>query len=407
MSTDAKIGLATCLACLILVAAVFATTPITEYNAGFDSDGLVYGAMAGGDERLDASWARLPPWCYRVVTPFLASLLPWSTLQNFRVLAFVSNVLSLMILFAILGRFGFSLVSRALGVMLYAGVFWTLKFSFYSPAYIDYQTQLLLLAIILLTLREHFVLLLPVLALAALQKESLAAYSLFPVAYFLIHRRHRFSAWSGILCLSLLVVPAAALLVVRCLVPATEAVSKFTVDLSLFTEAGAWSVFVQATFSGLGVLPVVLAVRYGRWLTFLNEHREWLPYLAISLASLFVGTDIGRLYLYLLPLVIVLSLIVIEDLRRDVASGRFVAWAVAGLGVHGFMGGYLTPMGSFEDYLNRMVPEHASSTFQPYLVRNLLLSVLLMAVTVLVLIQKWRFQPKMGFTRRPESRSWK
>ncbi|MFH2060972.1 MAG: hypothetical protein ABIJ59_19040 [Pseudomonadota bacterium] len=86
-----------------LVASVFFTTPINDKPRGFigfESDGLAYATMAG------AHLPEMPkpenaPWCYRVLTPYLVSLLPWSILQNFRFLAFMSNILSLFVLFSL------------------------------------------------------------------------------------------------------------------------------------------------------------------------------------------------------------------------------------------------------------------------------------------------------------------
>lgn len=58
---------------------MFFTTPVTEHKGGYDYDGVFYAAMANGENGIEA---HLAPWSYRVVTPFLAGLLPWSTLTN-------------------------------------------------------------------------------------------------------------------------------------------------------------------------------------------------------------------------------------------------------------------------------------------------------------------------------------
>src|SRR5580765_7542629 len=92
---------------LVLTAVVFATTPVTTNNAGFDFDGLFYAAMAGSPGVMPAL-AHVAPWCYRIVTPFLVSRLSWETLTGFRVVAFASDVVSLVTLFLILRRLGFT-----------------------------------------------------------------------------------------------------------------------------------------------------------------------------------------------------------------------------------------------------------------------------------------------------------
>jgi len=156
---------------IFVVFLVLLTTPITEKNSGFDSDGQRYAAMAG-ELSLSPDLALQAPYCYRILTPYLASLLPLDTISNFRVLAFLSNVLSLYILYQILSTIGFEIRSRVLGVLLYSGSFWTLRFSFYSPTYIDYLTQLLLLLIIFFSLNRRYILLVFTLAIGAIQKES-------------------------------------------------------------------------------------------------------------------------------------------------------------------------------------------------------------------------------------------
>ena len=101
----------------VLVTAVFLSTPITEKNAGFDSDGVHYAAMAG-ENSLSPRLAHVAPWCYRILTPYIASLLPFDGLTNFRVLAFISNILSLVVLSQILAVLRVPLASHFLGILL-------------------------------------------------------------------------------------------------------------------------------------------------------------------------------------------------------------------------------------------------------------------------------------------------
>ncbi|RME00448.1 MAG: hypothetical protein D6812_09760, partial [Deltaproteobacteria bacterium] len=137
----------------------FLTTPITPSNGGYDSDGLVYGVMAGAPllPPQEAAYVRrMAPWCYRIVSPAIASLLPFDPLTNFRVMAFLANFSSLLLLFRILRRLAFSRFLSVVGLLFYAGSFWTLKFSFYSPAYIDDETQFFLLLLIDATLSRRW-----------------------------------------------------------------------------------------------------------------------------------------------------------------------------------------------------------------------------------------------------------
>jgi hypothetical protein len=355
---------------LILTAAVFATTPLTSSNGGYDFDGMFYAAMAGSP-RVKPALAHVAPWCYRIVTPALVSRMPFETLTSFRSLAFAANVASLVLLFLIARRLGFSGALALLGVALYAGVFWTLKFSFYSPAYIDAQTQVLLLAIIYLTVESHFVPLVAVLAVAGLQKESLAAFSLFAATAVLRQRR---SPNTFVLAAAIILAPLASLLAVRALVPAADSLdtTEETIEQLLqLIRPGFWPVFVQSLFSGMGLLIVVLSMRPRSWMSFLREHYEWIVYAVVAIALLFGGRDKGRLFLYLLPAAIVCALSVIDSLRVTAGARHGLVWIAVLLVLHAYLGNYLTPMGTFEEYLARLVPEHSDGRYLPYLARDL------------------------------------
>jgi hypothetical protein len=367
----------------VLVAAAFFSTPITEHNAGFDSDGVFYAAMAGEDSFPPIA-GRQAPWCYRVLTPYLASLLPFQTLTSFRVLALVSNFLSLILLGEILGALHFTLSQRVFGMLLYAGSFWTLKFSFYSPAYIDYQTQLFLMLVVYFTLRRSYCLLLLTLPIAVLQRESLAAYSVFSGISILRYDVDRPFRLRAVIALAILVVPFLALLVIRSIVEPENSYSP-TVIFSHFLDAlhpSFWPVMLQAVFSGMGMIPVVLAVNIRSSKRFVRRHWHWAAYGFISLSYLFGGCDKARLFLYLLPLAVILAVRSTAVLRQNTSPARFAAWTTLIIAVHLFVGGYFSPMGRFEDYLARMVPVHAGGSYLPYLIRNLLLALTLLVLTV-------------------------
>jgi hypothetical protein len=386
-----------------LLGLAFLTTPLIEINQGFDADGRMYGAMAGSDQ-FPASFARQAPWSYRILTPYLASLLPWSTLQNFRVVAYASEALSLLLLSQILRKLGFSTGFCLLGMLFYAGDFWTLKFAAYSPAYVDHQTGTFLLSIVYLTLARQYLALVPVLALAALQKESLAVFALFPAFQLLRERQFRGDARTLSLVAALVAAPLASAVLVRVLVPVDNAYDAGSVvlhELSRWMNPRFWVGIAQATLTGLGVLPVVLLVRYREWLRFLRANPEWTLYLAISLILLFGGTDKSRLYGYALPLVIVLGLHALASLQAAAEPRRFAVWLCAVLLVHAFVGDWLTPMGSYDDYLARMVPEVAGARSIPFVIRNCVIAVGLFALTPWVLLGEWRFERASGFAASP------
>jgi hypothetical protein len=364
-----------------LTGAVFLTTPVTENRGGFDFDGVFYGAMAGSP-LIDPLYARIAPWCYRVLTPALVRALPLDTLAAFRAVVFVSDVASLCVLFAILRRIRASGGLAEVGVLLYAGVFWTLKFSFYSPAYIDAESQLALLTIVYLTVSRRYVWLIPVLGLSALQKESLVAFALFPAARLLREGQGRLDRRRAALVASMLVVMAAALIAARALVPAVNgysAAQTALVEMPRGADAAFWPMLAQSVFSGLGLLPIVIALEPRPALRLLRQEYEWIVYAGISLALLFGGVDKARLFLYALPLAVAMAMRSVEGIEarlggsrtpRPVDRRRFAAWVLALLTLHLFIGNYLTPIGTFAQYLARLVPEHSNGAYLPYLARN-------------------------------------
>ncbi len=215
-----------------------------------------------GETSFPASMGKLAPWCYRVLTPFLASLLPFDTMASFRILAFITNVLSIFFLYFMLDHFRFSITTRILGILLYAGTFWTLKFSFFSPSYIDYLTQFFLILIIFLTLRKMYIPLIFVFLVAGLQKESLAAFSVFSIIHFLRHGKTSHIWTKIIISLLLFAAPFTTALIVRSIVQPINTYSP-TVLFSFFNQATSIRSFVailiQASFSGLGIIPIILA----------------------------------------------------------------------------------------------------------------------------------------------------
>lgn len=399
----AAVGMVALLGVLLLVAAVWFSTPLTENYQGFDADGLMYGAMTAartGDDSFPPEMAHMAPWCYRVLTPWLAAQLPWETLDNFRVLAFVSDVLCLLVLLQWLRRLGFSRGLCVVGLGLYAGVFWTLKASFYMPAYIDYQTQLFLLLILLLTRMRQYAWLPVLLALGALQKESLALFSCVPLLQLWRETAMpRSRRW--LLAMAVVLAAMLPLWLLRQFVTANDLGEHW----NLFRELGKlampdfWPIFLQDVFSGLGLLPALLLLRYREALHVLRREPVLLGYTLMALACLWGGADKARLFLYVLPVWVVFVLLGLRALQAQALPGRFWPWVVLVLAAHALMGGYLTPMGSYADYLARMVPEHSGGLYVPVLLRNAAISLLVWLASVQLLLGQWQWRWDTGFGR--------
>ena len=372
---------------LVLLSIIAVSTPVTERAKGFDSDGKRYAAMA--DESLfKPRYRHEAPWCWRVVTPFLASQLPFETLTNFRVLAFASNWLSLVLMFGILRRSGFSPAWSQLGVLLYVGVFWSAKFFFYSPAYIDSGTQALLLAVVYLTLGGAYRGIPLLLALGVLQKESLLF--LAPVVWIDYARDRGWMTPPSIRTgAALLACPVVALIAVRTAIPASNDYTAFEMirsQLALLATLDFWPRMLLATFSGLGILPLILALGPGPAKQALARRPLWWALASIALAFLVFGEDKARLFLYGLPVWVVLALHVLRKRLGGFEPVRAGGWIAAVLALHLYLGHHFTGLGSFGDYMDRMVPMYASDdAITGGLVRVSLVALLFAAVTVLLL----------------------
>jgi hypothetical protein len=345
---------------LVIAAAVFALTPRTDFEGGWDSDGRMYGAMAG-DPAL-AARAHQAPWCYRVLAPFLASLLPLPALDAFRCLAFVGAAAALPLLYLCLRLSGFTSAISLLGLFLYAGVFWTVKFPAYSPAYPDYLTQCLLLGLLALALSGRLLWIPPLLALAALHKEAFLPLSL--AVYVAWRRGQGLLSPGGLRSLVLhFLLPVAVVLVgLRLLiVPENHAFQLLSVVgyVRDFLRPEPWPRLLAATISGLGLIPFILLLRPGAARGFLATAPGWTALAVIGLILLAGGCDKARIFLYALPALVAATAAVARSLHRETTSARFSAWLFLTLAAHFFLGWHLSPMGDFNEYLARMVPEHA------------------------------------------------
>lgn len=407
---------------LVLLVAIELATTQTERNSGWDSDGGRYGAMLEAF-RGNGDLSEVPPhWKWRVVTPFLASLLPLAPQTSFKVLGFLSNWASLVLVYYLVRKLGMKEREAVLGVLLYAGVYWAVKHSAYSPAYIDFQTQTILLLALFLILHRAFWTLPLLLVIAVLQKEALI--SLAVIAWFAYSRQRGFWRWRSLAYLLALVVPAAvALIAVRWILPSAAVapvVAPAETSLAVLDPAF-WVRFSLAPFSGLGLLTLVLLSAPRTSWRFLRQNPEWLLLVLIGCAMLvgtevyeiftraglssessvsflrflfprYVGNDKARLFLYMLPAIVVVSLHVIR--RWSAAQDKKVwFWLAATLCLHYYLGHHFTPMGTFEEYLTWLVPMHAAEVL-PQVKRVVAVCALWLVVTIstLPLVQRQTLQ---------------
>ena len=346
---------------LVLVVLVAATTPLTTHCGGFDWDGIRYGKMAG-EIRFMAERAHEAPYCWRILTPFQATLLPFSILTNFWLIACVSSWVTLVLVYAMLRKTGFSSAWAVVGMLLYAGTFWTLKFSLYSPAYIDHQTQLFLVAGLYLIVSDRPWWVVAFLMLGVLQKESLLG--LVPVAYVSMARqRGWFSRQAMAYLAAVLLAPALVLGVLHRLIPPLNDYSSPRVMLEFLKGAlppSFWPRFAAAAFSGLGLLIAIPFAHPRAVFRALKAKPEWIALLAVGAAFLFGGGDKARLFLYMLPAVLVCALTALQAIAQEgTPTPAAAAWLTVTLLLHAYLGNYLTPIGERLTYLCRHVPEHS------------------------------------------------
>ncbi len=342
---------------VFLIAATSLATP-TMSPSGFNSDGARYAAMAE-PALFRPGVGEVAPWCWRPLTPYLASWLPVPTREGFRLLGFVCNFLSLLILYAILRRVGVSFRSGIIGLVLYGGLFWTLKFSAYSPGYIDFMTQSFLLAILYAVLARWFWSIPILLSIGVVQKESLLLIGIIPIIEFA--RRHpRPRSWIRY-ALATLGPAVIAILAVRMSITPINDYSSLSVlarHLGKLVQPDIPLRLLLAFLSGLGIAAVLpmLTPRSSR--RALREQPVVMSLLALGCIMPFGAGDKARLLLYMAPAAVILSARSLDILlvRWDRVSW---VWLVATLVLHLHIGHHLTAMGTRLEYLSRMVPMHA------------------------------------------------
>jgi hypothetical protein len=356
---------------LAILVPTWLATPTPEHAGGLRADQLYYAAMALRDsapERL----SHVAPWCWRVLTPFQVSLWPIGSeaipdaIQHFKRLAFVSNWLALVLLYALLRRLGAKPAACAFGVLAYAGIHWTVKFSFRAPGYVDFQMQLLVIALLLCMVARRYWLMLPLFALAAIQKET----SLLLLPAVVLHRwQHRSErgaadmAWlAGVLAL-----PLIALVWVRTSITpvndfsAAAAVGRVISEQLLAPDF--WPRFGIAIFSGLGILPLLLAWRARATAEFVRNEPHWGLMIVCGLAALAGGVDKARLFLPMTPAIVVIAVQVCQPaLQAGAHSARTMAWLILTLLLNAYLGHHFEPMGEAGAALARLAPIHAQGS---------------------------------------------
>jgi len=350
--------------------AVWATTPVTTENGGLDSDAVFYARLVEAP-LFSAPPDVPPPYVYRVLTPKIVSLLPGPLVSRFRAVAIVADVATLVILFELFEAFEVEAAGTTFGVLLYAGVFWTLKFSFFSPGYVDHVTALLLAGLVYLTAIRRHALATLVLAVSALHKESLPLFGVFIAADIVATSREKMTPRRRATAVAAIILPVAVVLLMHVVVGVQSmgTVRNVLREGWRLLHPRFWPVFVQTGFSGLGLIPLVLIIRSRPWKDLLRRRPSLIVFLVIAAACLLGGVDKGRLFQYSLPVLTLMAAVGADALAAEFGLAWFGTWALVFLAAHWYLGNYLSPIGPRPEFLAKLVPEHVYAAPLVYLSR--------------------------------------
>lgn len=341
------------LVAIFLVTVVQLCTPQTVHYSGLGFDGEIYASIA--DPSLFSDIHRTAsPWCWRVLSPYLISLLPFETFEAFRINAWLSAVVVLALLGPVLSTFGFSAREVIGGQLLYAGSYYSVKFFLHNPGYLDNHTQIVVLLTMLLLERKRTLLLAPLLTLGVLQKEStlllapavvIALLRLRPLPYVTIS--------------SSLVAPTLMLIWVRRSIYTPMSYSSARaafIAAAGFLNPELWSPYALSLLKSLGLVPFIVALAPQPFIELLRKKPEYRIMAILSAVQILGGVDKGRLLLPLLPILTAGALHSLRILRTH-SSSYYRLWLAATVVVHLWIGHHLTSPSPQWEYLS-MVPEH-------------------------------------------------
>ena len=153
-----------------VIALLWRFTAITPERDGRGHDGRYY-AMMAGDERHTESFIPVAPFCYRVITPALASLFEGPVVWRFRVVNAIAWCGALLAFHLLIRQCGQSKTAAYIGCGMLATCAWGPIAGLYNPCYVDPLMYLFIFAGLILMLRRSawLAVLLPI---AMLQREQ-------------------------------------------------------------------------------------------------------------------------------------------------------------------------------------------------------------------------------------------
>ena len=291
--------------------------------------------------------------------------------------------INLFLFYWICRKEGLSLQAAYWSMFMYVGVFWSVKFSAYSPCYIDHQSQTFALVGLYLMQRRFFGALLFLMPIAVLQKES----AIFLAPVFFAYYRH--SGGEGrraklyLICLlasGLMVAGVLRMLIVPVNIYSPEAVLRIVFTTQIVNPFF-WPRLFLAVFSGTGLIFPCLILRLSSARSVLESRPHWAVLIAVGLIHLLAGGDKERLFLFMLPgLVVVMAMLWDEFFRR----GRTLLWGGLTLLLHAYLGGHFSSMSRHAEVLCRLLPVHCLESLYPGFIRVLTVLIIWLTLTRLL-----------------------
>ena len=286
-------------------------TAITPERDGRGHDGRYY-AMMAGDERHAESFIPVAPFCYRLITPALASLLDGPVVWRFRIVNAIAWWAALLAFHILIRQCGLSRTTAYVGCALLATCAWGPIAGLYNPCYVDPLMYLFIFTGLILLLRRSawLVVLLPI---AMLQREQVlivwaCSLSIAAAGGLRSLTRRQFAIHAGVFFACMLV----------------YAGLRWWIQPIFSTAAAPWAVaasVIKWLFEDTGyAMKSLLAIIYALGLPAiavlcLPEARSWMrtqrwpvAYTVLAVLSVLGGSDKARLVFLATPVLIIAML---------------------------------------------------------------------------------------------------
>ncbi|NUN10352.1 MAG: hypothetical protein HUU54_14355 [Ignavibacteriaceae bacterium] len=173
----------------------------------------------------------IAPFCWRILNPLLAGLLPFEQSTSFLIMSIASLWLASLLMYLIILKLGFSEIFSIAGILFFLSLSWITKYNIYNFWLTDPLSYFFILAVILSILIGNDTSFAIFLTLGVLAKESVLFFALL---YFTLNND---GVLSGKLWLrgTLLILPAIALLIfLRVSIPALNNDPEYVAKVSPF-----------------------------------------------------------------------------------------------------------------------------------------------------------------------------